>query len=179
MQYITSFLTHPPLRHFRINLLSAPLAPHQLPSSPYFILLSICWNSILLSSSSHWTFPRRSTPSDTPRCCPSWLNLTCLSWAGDIMTSQLLWRWLLVHAMHCSVAQRGRLITLSVYPNSDESGKQSLHPDGDLIATKIWSFVHCQPSLQTPCQSVRKFFRKVANRQTDKQRRKHNLPWRR
>ena len=42
--------------------------------------LSTCSNSILLSLSSHWTFPRRSTPSDTPSCMlsiPSWLNSTC------------------------------------------------------------------------------------------------------
>jgi len=39
----------------------------------------------------------------------------------------------------------------------------------------IWSLAHCQPSLKISCKSVRKFLRKVANRQTDKQRRKHIL----
>jgi len=71
---------------------------------------------------------------------------------------------------------------LSVSPNTDESGKQSLNPDGgpkrrqNLI---ICSLAHCQPSLKISCKSVRKFLCKVVNRQTDrqtnKQRRKHNL----
>ena len=64
------FSTRRPLWHSRINLLFAPLPP--CPFTP----LSTCCNAILLSSSSHWTFPRRSTPSDTPGCCPSWLNST-------------------------------------------------------------------------------------------------------
>ena len=42
-----------------------------------------------------------------------------------------VWRCVLVHAVHCSVAQRSRLTPLSVSPNGDESGKQSLYPDGD------------------------------------------------
>ena len=67
--YPICFSTRRPVWHSHINLLSAPLTPHQLPSSPYFIPLSTCCNSMLLSSS-HWTFPRRPTPSDTPRCCP-------------------------------------------------------------------------------------------------------------
>ena len=46
----------------------------------------------------------------------------CLSCAGDVMTSQLLWRCLLVHAVHCSVARRSRLIPLFVSPDSNESG---------------------------------------------------------
>jgi len=33
--------------------------------------------------------------------------------------------------MHYSVEQRSRLIPLSASSNSDESGKQSLYPDGD------------------------------------------------
>ena len=34
----------------------------------------------------------------------------------------------------------------------------------------ICSLAHCQPSLQISCKSVHKFLRKVANRQTNKQR---------
>jgi len=33
--------------------------------------------------------------------------------------------------VHCSVAHRSWWIPLSVSPNSDESRKQSLYPDGD------------------------------------------------
>jgi len=33
----------------------------------------------------------------------------------------------------------------------------------------ICSLAHCQPSLKISCKSVRKFLRKVANRQTDRQ----------
>ena len=57
-----------------------------------------------------------------------------------------------------------------MYPNSDESGKQSLYPEGDpdrhqnLITCSV---AHCQPSLKISCKSVRKFLRKVANRETD------------
>ena len=39
----------------------------------------------------------------------------------------------------------------------------------------VCSSAHFQPLLQISCQSVRKFLRKVANRQTNNQRRKHNL----
>jgi len=39
----------------------------------------------------------------------------------------------------------------------------------------ICSLAHCQHSLKISCKSVRKFLRKVANRQTDKHRRKHNI----
>jgi len=98
----------------------------------------------------------------------------CLSWAGDVMTSQLLWRCLLVHALHRSVAQRSRLIPVSVSPNSDESGKQSPYPDGDPDRHQnliVCSPAHCEPSLKISCKSARKLLRKVANKQTDKQRR--------
>ena len=68
---------------------------------------------------------------------------------------------------------------LSLSPNSIVSGKQSLYPDGDphyhqnLVSS---SLAHWQPSLKISCKSVRKFFlRKVANKQTNRQRRKHNL----
>jgi len=36
----------------------------------------------------------------------------------------------------------------------------------------VCSSAHCQPFLKISCKSVQKFLRKVANRQTDKQRRK-------
>jgi len=40
----------------------------------------------------------------------------------------------------------------------------------------VCSLAHCQPSLKIACKSVRKFLRKVANRQTEnKQRRLHIL----
>ena len=45
------------------------------------------------------------------------------------MASWLLWRRLLVHGP--ALQRLSRLIPLSVSPNSDASGKQSLHPDGD------------------------------------------------
>jgi len=91
----------------------------------------------------------------------------CLSWAGDV-----LWRCLLVHALHCSVTQRSRLMPPSVSPNSDISGKQSPYPDGDPDRHQnltVCSSAHYQRSLQVSCQSVGKFLRKVANRQTDRQ----------
>jgi len=65
------------------------------------------------------------------------------------------------------------LDALSVSPNSNESGKQSLCPDGDPDRHQnliICSLAHCQPSLKISCKSVRKLLRKVANRQTEKQR---------
>jgi len=77
---------------------------------------------------------------------------------------------MLAHALHCSVAQRSRLIPLSVSPNSDESGKQSLYPDGDPHRHQnviVCSLAHCQSSLKISCKSVRKFLLKVANRQTN------------
>jgi len=63
-------------------------------------------------------------------------------------------------------------------PNSDETGKQSLYPDGDPDRHQnliICLLAHCQPFLKISCKSVQKFLRKVANRQTDKQRRLHKL----
>jgi len=39
----------------------------------------------------------------------------------------------------------------------------------------ICSLAHCQPSLTISCKSVRTFLRKVASKQTDKQRRLHIL----
>jgi len=56
--------------------------------------------------------------------------------------------------------------------NSDESGKQSLYPDGDVDRHQnviICSLAHCQRSLQISCRSVWSFLRKVANKQSDKQ----------
>jgi len=79
-------------------------------------------------------------------------------------------------AQHCSVAQRSRLIPLSVSPNSDESWEQSLYPDGDPYRHQtliICSLAHCQTSLKISYKSVLEFLRKVVSRQTDKQRRKH------
>jgi len=79
---------------------------------------------------------------------------------------------LLVHTLLCSVTQRIRLMLLSVSPNSDESGRQSLYPDGDpdhyrnLISC---SLAHCQPSLKLSCKSLQTFLRKVGKRQTDRQ----------
>jgi len=73
-----------------------------------------------------------------------------------------------MHALHCSIVQRS--LPVSVSPNSDQSGKQSMYPK--LI---ICLSAHCLPSVKISCKSVRTFLRKVANRQTDKQRRKHNL----
>ena len=46
------------------------------------------------------------------------------------------------------------------YPNGDPDRHQNL------ITCLL---VHCQPSLKISCKSVRKFFGKVANRQTDRQ----------
>jgi len=61
-----------------------------------------------------------------------------------------------------------------------QSGKQSLYPGGDPDCHQnltICSVAHCQPSLKILYKSVQKFLRKTANRQkqTDKQRRLHNL----
>jgi len=96
------------------------------------------------------------------------------------MTSLLLWQCLLLHTMHCSLMQWSWLIPLSVSLNSDESGKQSLYPDGDPDDHQnltICSLAHCHPSLKLSCKSMRKFFsaKLVTDRETDKRRRKHNL----
>jgi len=68
---------------------------------------------------------------------------------------------------------------LSVSPNSDESGKQSLYPDGDPDRQQnliICSSAHCQPRLKILCKSARKFLRKVADRHpTDRQTNKQRL----
>jgi len=67
-------------------------------------------------------------------------------WRNDV-----IWRCLLVHAVHCSVAQRSQLILLSVSPNSDESEKKSLYPDSDPDRRQnliICALGHCQPSLK-------------------------------
>jgi len=53
----------------------------------------------------------------------------CLSWAGYVIVAVAMPA--IVHALHCSVAQRSRLIPLSLSPTSDESGKESLYPEGD------------------------------------------------
>jgi len=61
---------------------------------------------------------------------------------------------------------------LSVSPNSDESGKQSLYADGDPDRDQnltICSLAHCQPSLKISGKSVWKFLHKVANTQRDRQ----------
>jgi len=102
------------------------------------------------------------------KACLSWVSVVS-RWHNNII---LLWQCLLLHALHCSVAQCSRLTPLSLSPNSDESGKQSLYPDGDpdhhqnLI---ICSSAHCQPSLQILCQSIQKFFcaKLLTNRQTN------------
>ena len=63
-------------------------------------------------------------------------------------------------------------INHSVSPNSDESGKQSMYPDSDPDCHQnliICSMGHWQPALKILCKSIPKFFRKVANRQTDRQ----------
>jgi len=63
--------------------------------------------------------------------------------AGDVMTSWLLCQRPLVHALLFSITQRTQLIPLSLSPNSDESGKQSLYPDGDpdrhQNLTRMWA----------------------------------------
>jgi len=71
------------------------------------------------------------------------------------------------------------LTTFRISPNSDESGKQSLYPDGDPDRHQnlTCSFAHCQPSMKI-MQVRSEVFAKSSNRQTDilyKQRRTHNL----
>ena len=69
-------------------------------------------------------------------------------------------------------------LPLPVSPNSDESGKQSLYPDGDPDRHRnliVCSLTHCQSCVKISCKSVVNFLRKVANSQTNEQRRKHVL----
>ena len=63
-----------------------------------------------------------------------------------------------------------------VFPVSRYRSGSGIRYSGSVIriATKFCSVAHCQPFLKISCKSVRKFLRKVANRQTDK-RRKHIL----
>ena len=68
-------------------------------------------------------------------------------------------------ALQRRAAQRSQLIPHSVSRNSDESGKQSLYPDGDSDRHQNLIIAHCQPSLKISCQSARKSLRKVANKQ--------------
>jgi len=61
--------------------------------------------------------------------------------------------------------------SMPVYPSSDESGKQSLHPDGDRNRHQhltSCSLAHCQPSLNISRKSVRKSLRTVGSNQTGK-----------
>jgi len=66
---------------------------------------------------------------------------------------------------------------VSVSPNSDESRKQSLYSDSDpdrhqnLTTCSMASY---QPFLKISCKSVGKFLRKVANKQTNRQRQTNN-----
>ena len=76
----------------------------------------------------------------------------------------------------CLISMSSRLVSVNHFmyhdPNSDESEKQSLYPDSDSDRHQnliVYLTAHCQPSLKISCKSVRKFLRKVANRQTDKQ----------
>ena len=79
--------------------------------------------------------------------------------------------------VHTSAKARLTSVAISVPPyaesvRDDESGKQSLYPDGDRNRHQhltVSSLAHCQPSLKISSKSVRKFLRKVANRQTNKQ----------
>jgi len=77
-----------------------------------------------------------------------------------------------IHRSERNLAHDSRMIPLSVSPNSDESDKQSLYPDGDPDGHQnliVCSVAHCQPSLKISCKSVRKFLHKVANKETDRQ----------
>ena len=60
---------------------------------------------------------------------------------------------------------------LSVHPNSDESGKQSMYPDGDPVRHQniiICSLAYCQSSMKISCKSIWKFLHKVAERQRNR-----------
>ena len=64
-------------------------------------------------------------------------------------------------------------INHSISPNSDESGKQSLHPDGDLDRHQnliICSLAHHQSSLKISCNPFESFCAKlITSTQTNKQ----------
>ena len=85
--------------------------------------------------------------------------------------------------VHTSAKARLTSVAISVPPyaesvRDDESGKQSLYPDGDRNRHQhltVSSLAHCQPSLKISCKSVRKFFcaKLLTNKQTDVQRRLH------
>jgi len=74
--------------------------------------------------------------------------------------------------MPCTAVSHSMVdISLSVSPNSDKSGKQSLYPDDERDHHQnliICSLAHCQPSLKISCKSPGKFLHKVLkNRQMD------------
>ena len=78
------------------------------------------------------------------------------------LTSEAIWR--------ISMSSRFRSVNHSVSHNGDESGKQSLYPDGDPDRHRnlsICSLAHSQTSVKISCKSVWKFLRKVGNRQTE------------
>ena len=70
------------------------------------------------------------------------------------------------HVSAVSGPKWGHVDDKSLYPDDDPDRHQYLI---------ICSLAHCQPSVKILWKSVRKFLRKVANRQTNKQRRKHVL----
>ena len=70
-------------------------------------------------------------------------------------------------ALQRRAAQSVDTVPLSVSPNSDESGKQSLYPDGDSDRHQYLIIAHFQPSLKISCQSARKSLCKVANKETN------------
>jgi len=79
------------------------------------------------------------------------------------LTSEAIWR--------ISMSSRFRSVNHSVSHIRDESGKQSLYPDGDPDCHRnlgICSLAHSQTSMKISCKSVPKFLRKAANRQTKK-----------
>ena len=82
-----------------------------------------------------------------------------------IITTSAIWRIIMNEWLDVAVEP------LSVSPNSDVSGKQSLYPDGDPDHHQnlnICSLTHWQPSPKISCKSVRKFLLTLL-------RRKHNL----
>ena len=101
-------------------------------------------------------FPEKHNTKQTLNECCTWTNKV----AGEKVRS--------TGTVHTSAKARLTSVAISVPPPSELV--QDRHQN--LI---ICSLVHCQPSLRISCKSVGKFLRKVANRQTDIQRRKHNL----